>query len=136
MSLTGIRDIDIEILLKLNDIELCKVFTLNKYINNLYESNDFWYRRIINRISTTKKYNFSRIKTLHNIEITAERVREMQKYYGIDKLKGFNYFLNKLPENALYQDYFAFDNHDDSINNIYEKIFIHISSQNILIDRN
>ncbi len=121
MSFTGIRDIDIEILLKLNDVEICKVFTLNKYFNRLCEDDIFWYQRIINKIEKVKRDNFSKVKTLKNIEVSAVRIREMQKYFGFDKLKHLNNFLNKLPINAIYQEYFNFIFHrkDDRINRIY-----------------
>ena len=116
------RDIDIEILLKLNDVEICKVFTLNKYFNQLYEDDTFWYRRIIYKIEVVKRDNFSKVKNLKNVEVSAARIREMQKYFGFDKLKHLNNFLNKLPINAIYQEYFNFNfNHtkDDRINQIY-----------------
>ena len=120
MSFTGIRDIDTEILLKLNDVEICKVFTLNKYFNQLYEDDTFWYRRIINKIEKMKRDNFSKVKTLKNITVSSARIREMQKYFGFDKLKHLNNFLNKLPVNALYQEYFVFDrNKDDVIERLY-----------------
>ena len=121
MSLTGIRDVDIEILLNLTDSELPQVCAVNKYVNSICEDDKFWYRRIINKISKVKEYNFSKVKGLGDIPITADRIREMQKYFGFEKLKDLNNFLNKLPVNALYQEYFSFDfNRDERINQIYE----------------
>ncbi len=120
MSFTRIRDIDIEILLKLNDVKICKVFTLNKYFNRLCEDDTFWYQRIINKIEKLKHDNFSKVKTLKNIAVSPARIREMQKFFGFDKLKHLNHFLNKLPLNALYQEYFDFNRtKDDRINQIY-----------------
>lgn len=119
MSLTGIRDVDIEILLNLDDSELPRVCAVNKYVNSICEHDDFWYRRIINKIGKVKEDNFSKVKNLANIEITGKRVREMQKYFGFDKLKEFNNFLNKLPLNALYPEYMVFDKNDDYINIVY-----------------
>ncbi len=120
MSLTGIRDVDIEILLNLDDNELPRVCAVNKYVNSICEDDKFWYRRIINKIEKVKQDNFSKVKNLTNIAITADRIREMQKYYGFKKLKDLNNFLNKLPVNALYQEYFYFDfNGDTLINDIY-----------------
>ncbi len=120
MSLTGIRDVDIEILLNLDDNELPLVCTVNKYVNQICEDDKFWYRRIINKIEKIKQDNFSKVKTLKNIEITGKRVQEMQKYFGFEKLKDFNNFLNKLPPNALYQEYFTFNNNDNYINSVYD----------------
>ena len=120
MSLTGIRDVDIEILLNLDDGELPRVCAVNKYVNQLCEDDKFWYRRIINKIEKVKEYNFSKVKGLGDMLITGERIKEMQKYYGFEKLKDLNNFLNKLPVNALYQEYFYFDfNGDTLINDIY-----------------
>ncbi len=113
MSFTGIRDIDREILLKLTDIEICKIFTMNKYFNRLCEDDTFWYQRIINKIEKVKRDNFLKVKTLENITVSAARIREMQKYFGFDKLKDLNNFLNKFPVNALYQEYFNFDRNID-----------------------
>ena len=82
MSLTGMRDVDIEILLNLDDSELPQVCAVNKYVNQLCEDDKFWYRRIINKIEKVKQDNFSKVKTLKNIHITADRIREMQNTTG------------------------------------------------------
>ncbi len=124
MSLTGIRDIDIQILLKLEDSELPRVCAVNKYVNKLCEHDDFWYRRIMNKIAKAKEYNFSKVQGLIDIPITGQRIKEMQEFFGFEKLKELNEFMNKLPRNSLYQVYVIFKDYDDSINSTY-KINIH-----------
>ncbi len=86
MSLTGIRDVDIEILLNLDDSELPRVCSVNKYVNKLCEHDDFWYRRIINKISKVKEYNFSQVKGLIDIPITGERIFRFRK---VKRIKQF-----------------------------------------------
>ncbi len=119
MSLTGIRDVDMQILLNLDDSELPRVCAVNKYVNKLCEHDDFWYRRIIDKIAKAKEYNFSKVKDLIDIQITGERIKEMQEYFGFEKLKELNDFMNKLPRNSLYQVYMFFKEYDKSINAIY-----------------
>lgn len=119
MTLTGIRDIDIEILLKLDDLDIFHISIVNKYMNMICENNNFWYKKIINKIEKTKRDNFSKVKNLDSIDIIAERIREMQKYFGFENLKRLNYFLNRIPVNALYQEYYKFEN-DRNINIIYQ----------------
>ncbi len=133
MSLTGIRDVDIQILLKLDDSELPKVCAVNKYVNKLCEHDDFWYRKIINKIAKAKEYNFLQVKGLKDMPITGERIREMQEYFGFEKLKELNDFMNKLPRNSLYQLYVNFKM-DDEISKIYREN-IHMKELPKYIDR-
>ena len=135
MSLTGIRDVDMQILLNLDDSELPRVCAVNKYVNKLCEHDDFWYRRIINKIEKAKEYNFSKVKGLIDITITGERINEMQEFFGFEKLKELNDFMNKLPRNSLYQLYVVFNKkYDDEINAIY-KVNIHTRELPKYIDR-
>jgi hypothetical protein len=46
-TLTGIKDIDLQIIQKLNDNELTKVCSVNKYINSLCDEEKFWLERIL-----------------------------------------------------------------------------------------
>ena len=119
MSLTGIRDVDMQILLNLDDSELPRVCAVNKYVNKLCEHDDFWYRRIIDKIAKAKNYNFSQVKGLTDMPITGERIKEMQEYFGFEKLKELNDFMNKLPRNSLYQLYVAFKYYDGEISSLY-----------------
>ncbi len=134
MSLTGIRDLDMQILLNLNDSELPRVCAVNKYVNKLCEHDDFWYRRIMNKIAKAKEYNFSKVKGLIDMIITGQRIKEMQEFFGFAKLKELNNFMNKFPINSLYQVYVIFKDYDDSINSVY-KINIHTEEFPKYIDR-
>ena len=82
MSLTGVRDVDMNIILQLEDRELPRVCAVNKYVNEICESDAFWYRRLINRITKVRDDNFSKYKKLKIIDVTGDRIREMQKFFG------------------------------------------------------
>jgi len=49
MAFTGIRDVDLEILSKLDDSELGKMCSTDKYFRNLCKNDDFWRNRTIKR---------------------------------------------------------------------------------------
>lgn len=51
MHLTGIRDLDLEILKKLDDRELGKICLINKYFQGLCKNKDFWRNRTIGKFS-------------------------------------------------------------------------------------
>ena len=94
MSLTGVKDVDMEIILQLEDRELPRVCAVNKYVNEICQSDAFWYRRLLNRITKVRDDNLSKYKKLILIDITGERIKEMQRFYGLKNLKDLNSFLN------------------------------------------
>ncbi len=51
MDFTGIRDLDLEILKKLDDAELGKICSTNKYFRELCKNQDFWRNRTVDRFS-------------------------------------------------------------------------------------
>lgn len=51
MNITGIRDLDLEILKRLNDVELGKICLVNKYFHELCKNEDFWRNRTIEKFS-------------------------------------------------------------------------------------
>lgn len=109
MSLTGVRDVDMEIILQLEDRELPAVCAVNKYVNSICQSDAFWYRRLINRISKAREDNLSKYKDLKIIDINGERIKNMRRFFGLKNLKELNSFLNELPQNAAYLAYYTFD---------------------------
>jgi len=121
MSLTGIRDVDIEIILKLDDSELPRVCMVNKYINKICQSDDFWYKKIINKIVAAKKDNFLKVKELTDIEVTGKRIKQMKEFFGFQSLRELNDFLNLVNSKAPYQIYYEFDrpNFQNGIKKIY-----------------
>ena len=121
MSLTGVRDVDMEIILQLEDSDLPRVCAVNKYVNEICESDAFWYRRLINRIAKVKDINLSNYKELEIIDINGERIKEMQRFFGLKSLKELNSFLNELPLNAAYLLYYAFPYFDKHIKTTYEQ---------------
>ena len=120
MSLTGVRDVDMEIILQLEDKELPRVCAVNKYVNEICQSDAFWYRRLLNRITKVRDDNLSKYKKLILIDITGERIKEMQRFYGLKTLKDLNSFLNELPQNAVYLAYYSFSSVDDYIKDLYD----------------
>ena len=138
MSLTGIKDVDMNIILQLEDRELPWVCAVNKYVNEICESDTFWYRRLINRITKVRDDNLSKYKQLKIIDVTGERIREMQRFFGYKSLKELNMFLNELPPNAVYLLYYDFQSLDDLIKDTYgfnpEKIPPYINSVELQYD--
>jgi len=114
--LTGIKDIDIKIILYLEDISNIRM--TNKYFQKICESDVLWYQILINKIDLVKKDNFSKKKDLENMEVTGTRIKEMQTYFGFKNLKELDNLLNKIPKNAIYLEYHFFD-HDKNIYEIY-----------------
>ena len=121
MSLTGIRDVDMNIILQLEDSDLPRVCAVNKYVNEICESDAFWYRRLINRITKVRDDNLSKYKKLIIIDVTGKRIREMQRFFGLKSLKELNMFLNELPRNAVYLLYYTFPSFDEQIRLIYKE---------------
>ena len=115
--LTGIKDIDIKIILYLEDISNIRM--TNKYFQKICESDVLWYQILINKINLVKKDNFSKKKNLQNMEVTGTRIKEMQTYFGLKNLKELDNLLNKIPKNAIYLEYYEF-NRDENINEIYK----------------
>jgi hypothetical protein len=60
MSLTGIKDGDILILLQLKDRELGPVCQANKYVASLCKDDNFWKIRIVNKIKRAFENNLSK----------------------------------------------------------------------------
>jgi len=73
MALSGIRDVDMKIIDKLDDKELIKVCQVNKYVKSLCDNEMFWLNRIIRiypasgeEVSQMKEYLlFSNYKELY-----------------------------------------------------------------------
>lgn len=63
--LTGIKDIDLKIIAELNDYELGKVCSVNKYIKSLCNDNNFWRNRAIN-FFIIKEHAFENFSQLNN----------------------------------------------------------------------
>ena len=120
MSLTGIKDVDMNIILQLEDSDLPRVCAVNKYVNEICQSDAFWYKRLINRIAKVKDINLSNYKELEIIDINGERIREMQRFFGLKSLKELNIFLNELPPNAAYLAYHGFPFVDQEIEEMYK----------------
>lgn len=51
MNLTGIKDLDLEILKKMDDRELGKICLINRYFQELCKNEDFWRNRTVERFS-------------------------------------------------------------------------------------
>ena len=59
-------------------------------------------------------------KKLIIIDVTGEKIREMQRFFGYKSLKELNMFLNELPPNAVYLLYYEFQFLDDLIKDTYD----------------
>jgi hypothetical protein len=120
MSLTGVRDVDMEIIMNLTDRELPAVCSVNKYVNDICQSDAFWYKRLIKRIIEAREDNYSKYKKLIMIDVTGERIREMQRFLGLKSLKELNSYLNELPPKAAYLAYHDFPRLDRRIKFAYD----------------
>ena len=69
-TLTKNKDTDIIILQQLNDYELGKVCTVNKYVNSICNDDKFWLNR-----------------TMLNFKLTGEETNRMKKYLGFGTYK-------------------------------------------------
>lgn len=78
MALTGIKDVDMKIIDNLNDVELGKVCTVNKYVNKLCNEEIFWVNRI-RRI----------------YPITTEELNQMKEYLLFPSYKELYIWLQK-----------------------------------------
>jgi hypothetical protein len=80
-TFTGLKDTDLLILMELNDNDLFKVCSINKYLNSLCNNEYFWYNRIVKKYgedvakqtnkNTWKKYYIFLIKS--NIKLYFDR---------------------------------------------------------------
>ena len=115
MSLTGNKDTDMLILLQLEDHELGPVCQVNSYVRKICNDENFWYRRIVNKI--TKSYNLNRnllksvdknllksvdINLLKSVDINSERIHIMKNFFGFENLKDLNNYLNEFYINSVY----------------------------------
>ena len=121
MSLTGLKDVDMEIILHLEDKELPRVYAVNKYVNEICQSDAFWYKRLIKKIAKVRDINLANYKELKIIDINGERIREIQQFFGLKSLKELNSYLNELPTNAIYLLYYSFPSFDKHIKITYEQ---------------
>ena len=115
---TGIRDIDMLILLNLKDCELSPVSLTNSYLSSICNDEIFWSKRIINRIKKSLEDTL-KLRKVIGLPINFERIQDMKKHFGFSTLQELNTFLNDIPSNGLYYLYARFE----SLNHNIEKIF-------------
>jgi hypothetical protein len=121
MSLTGVRDTDILILMQLEDHELGPVCQVNSYVRSLCKDPNFWYKRIIEKnyksMEAIKKFNKRIIKLIPNINgIQIEKIRE---FFGFKNLQQLSEFLNKFSIYAIAMINANYDHIDITVNQIY-----------------
>ena len=84
-SFSGIKDVDREILLSMDDGDLLKTCSLNKYLFETVCDDNFFYRRLLSKYPTTLKY------------YNKEKEETYRKYY----LKVI-YYISKMKEDYDY----------------------------------
>jgi len=107
--LTGDKNLDMEILMKLKDHELGPVCQANKYINSLCKTPIFWYNRMIKKIEESYQENLKLNKKIKKFEVNGLKLEKMKDYFGFDNLQELNNFLNEFHINALYSLYVIYD---------------------------
>lgn len=77
-KLTGNKDTDVIILMKLNDKELSAVCSVNRYINKICKSRDFWNKR-----------------TITVFQITHDELDQLRKYLNLDGKELYVFLVTK-----------------------------------------
>ena len=119
-KMLGVKDVDLKILQELNDIELGKVCSTNKAINNICKDESFWMNRTLNKFSVV----------LGNIE----KIRE---YKEKSNLSWRNYYISLINFiDTLYSTSDHFSDRTEYLKNISEDkkiidIFIHYNNVKI-----
>lgn len=90
MNFTGIRDLDLEILSKLDDEELGKICSANKYFRELCKNEDFWRNRTVQKfgkylgsVETMNNYrskNTWRTYYIHLVDVVYKALQEPLTY--------------------------------------------------------
>jgi hypothetical protein len=66
-TLTGIKDVDLKIISELDDYELGKVCSVNKYVHSLCKDENFWRNRTIN-LFITSEHVFKNVEKLNKFK--------------------------------------------------------------------
>jgi hypothetical protein len=85
--LTGIRDIDRQILLNLDDADLYNVCLTNKYLKSLCDDDDFWK---LNFIETYGKEKASRVELMHEDSLEPGETRWKRAYKDQKRLESYS----------------------------------------------
>jgi len=118
--LTGDKNLDMEILMKLKDHELGPVCQANKYINSLCKTPIFWYNRLIKKIEKSYQENLKLNKNMKKFEVNGIELENMKDYFGFENLQELNNFLNEFSLNALYSLYVMYD---IIVNNLVDLVY-------------
>ena len=107
-SLSGIKDIDREILLAMDDEDLLKTCSLNKYLFNIVCDDNFFYKRLFLKYPDTLKY--------YKKEKDTYKSYYLKVIYYISKMEeDYNYsYVSRNPE----KQYHIFKNAKDNINKL------------------
>lgn len=107
-GLTGNRDLDMEIILKLEDRELGLVCQANSYVRNICNDPAFWYKKIIEKIDKSKERSVKLDKRIKPKEIQGKELDSMKDIFGFSDLKELYLFLKELPQDSLYLLYLSY----------------------------
>ena len=108
-KLSGNKNTDMLILMNLNDSELGKVCSVNKYINSICENRDFWNMRI---------------RMLLNV--TEDELHELRRYLHMDGKELYIYLVSRDYTDRKNTDLLILFllKHQDYLNEVIEKIVI------------
>ena len=108
-KLSGHKNTDMLILMNLNDSELGKVCSVNKYINSICENTDFWNMRI---------------RMLLNV--SEDELHELRRYLHMDGKELYVYLVSWKYIDRKYTDVLILFllKHQDYLNEVIEKIVI------------
>jgi len=102
-TLSGIRDVDLKILQELEDHEISKVCSVNKYVAKLCEDESFWLNRLL------KKYD---IETIFEMKENLT-YKNLYRYLFFDRKTGLNVAIQTDNLDLFKQIYNSSDENDD-----------------------
>jgi hypothetical protein len=96
MGFTGHKDTDILVLMQLDDKELASICSVNKYINSLCDSEQFWLNRILLNLKKSCEYasKITFFKDINCNEFEGNLV-QVKNYFGYTHYRDLNTYLNK-----------------------------------------
>lgn len=120
--LTGIKDVDLKIISSLNDYELGKVCSVNKYVNELCANENFWRNRTVDFFITKEK--------------VYENLSQLNEFRGEKTWKKYYSYLQKFVSSFIRGDVNAHETRPQDLREIILKFIANGDKMILLIDAN
>lgn len=100
---SGIKDVDMMILLNLTDYELTRVCQVNKYVNSICKDDNFWLKRILQTAQSSLESNleaYSQYASAVDVKsVNRVDVDEARNFYGFGSYSEFYKFIVEAVDN-------------------------------------